>query len=68
MWQTFGHEKAIRTLGRSMEAGRVAHSYLITGPTKIGKTTLALDIARAAPVAAAAARKAARRASGTGTR
>ena len=48
MWQTFGHEKAIRTLGRSIEAGRIAHSYLITGPAKIGKTTLALDIARAA--------------------
>ena len=48
MWQTFGHEKAIRTLSRSIEAGRIAHSYLITGPAKIGKTTLALDIARAA--------------------
>ncbi|MYA62998.1 MAG: AAA family ATPase [Dehalococcoidia bacterium] len=47
MWQTFGHEKAIRTLSRSLEAGRIAHSYLITGPAKIGKTTLALDIARA---------------------
>ena len=48
MWQTFGHEKAIRTLNRSIEAGRIAHSYLIAGPAKIGKTTLALDIARAA--------------------
>ena len=48
MWQTFGHEKAIRTLGRSIEAGRMAHSYLISGPAKIGKATLALDIARAA--------------------
>ncbi|MXY22810.1 MAG: DNA polymerase III subunit [Dehalococcoidia bacterium] len=48
MWQTFGHEKAIRTLSRSIEADRIAHSYLITGPAKVGKTTLALDIARAA--------------------
>ena len=48
MWQTFGHEKATRTLTRSIEAGRIAHSYLITGPSKVGKTTLALDIARAA--------------------
>ena len=30
-----------------MESGRLAHSYLITGPAKIGKTTLAFDIARA---------------------
>ncbi len=48
MWQTVGHDKAIRTLNRSLEAGRLAHSYLITGPSKIGKRTLALDIARAA--------------------
>lgn len=48
MWQTVGHEKAVRTLRRSIEAGRLAHSYLISGPAKIGKKTLALDIARAA--------------------
>ncbi len=48
LWQTVGHEKAIRTLERSIAAGRMAHSYLISGPAKIGKATLALDIARAA--------------------
>ena len=48
MWETVGHEKAIRTLNRSIEAGRLAHSYLITGPANVGKTTLALDIARVA--------------------
>lgn len=48
MWQTVGHDKAIRTLDRSLEARRLAHSYLIAGPSKIGKRTLALDIARAA--------------------
>ncbi len=48
MWKTVGHDKAIRTLNRSITAERLAHSYLITGPSKIGKTTLALDIARAA--------------------
>lgn len=48
MWQTVGHDKAIRTLNRSIASGRLAHSYLITGPSKIGKRTLALDIARAA--------------------
>ncbi len=30
-----------------MQSGRLAHSYLIAGPAKIGKTTLAFDIARA---------------------
>ena len=48
MWQTVGHDKAIRTLSRSIAGDRLAHSYLITGPAKVGKTTLALDIARAA--------------------
>lgn len=48
MWETVGHEKAVRTLGRSIAAGRLAHSYLISGPAKIGKRTLALDMARAA--------------------
>ena len=53
MWQTVGHDKAVRTLSRSIAEGRLAHSYLITGPDKVGKTTLALDVARAANCASA---------------
>ncbi len=48
MWQTVGHDKAVRTLSRSVAEERLAHSYLITGSAKVGKATLALDIARAA--------------------
>ncbi len=44
-WTTFGHPGAIRLLSKSYETGRLAHAYLITGPDKVGKRTLALDIA-----------------------
>ena len=46
MWQTVGHEKAVRTLQRSLEEGRLSHAYLLAGPRHVGKMTLALDIAR----------------------
>jgi DNA polymerase-3 subunit delta' len=45
-WKTVGHSAARLYLQRSHEAGRVAHSYLITGPDQVGKKTLALDLAR----------------------
>ena len=44
-WATFGHPGATRLLSRSSETGRLSHAYLITGPDKVGKRTLALDIA-----------------------
>ncbi len=44
-WTTFGHTGATRLLSKSSELGRLAHAYLITGPDKVGKRTLALDIA-----------------------
>ena len=47
MWQTYGHDSAIQTLERALDEGRVAHSWLIAGPPQVGKTTLALDMARA---------------------
>ena len=37
------HHRA--TLSKSSQSGRLAHAYLITGPEKIGKRTLAIDIA-----------------------
>jgi DNA polymerase III subunit delta' len=46
-WRTVGQEPARRFLARTLEAGRVAHAYLLTGPANGGKTTLALDFARA---------------------
>ena len=45
-WQTVGHDKALATLARSIETGRMAHAWLLAGPPHIGKMTLALDIAR----------------------
>lgn len=44
-WKTFGHPGATRLLSRSSETGRLAHAYLITGPEKVGKRTLAVDMA-----------------------
>jgi DNA polymerase-3 subunit delta' len=44
-WETFGHTAAIRLLTKSFETNRLAHAYLITGPEKVGKRTLALDMA-----------------------
>ncbi len=47
MWETVGQERAVALLRRGLEAGRVAHAYLFTGPAHSGKMTLALDLARA---------------------
>ena len=45
-WQTIGHDKAVGTLARSLESGRMAHAWLLAGPPSVGKMTLALDLAR----------------------
>ena len=45
-WQTIGHDKAVSTLARSLESGRMAHAWLLAGPAHVGKMTLALDLAR----------------------
>ena len=47
MWNTVGHDRALRSLQRGLDSDRVSHSILIAGPPQVGKTTLALDIARA---------------------
>ena len=41
-----GHHAAQRLLTREALAGQVSHAYLISGPERIGKTTLALEFAR----------------------
>lgn len=46
-WQTIGQEPARAFLAHGLALGRVAHAYLLTGPANCGKTTLALDFARA---------------------
>ena len=46
-WDVVGHDDAVDRLAAAIESGRVGHAYLITGPEGIGKTTLAIEFARA---------------------
>lgn len=41
-----GHESAEATLGDALNAGRLHHAWLITGPEGVGKATLAYRFAR----------------------
>lgn len=47
MWQVVGHDRAVRLLQKSLDADRVSHAYLFSGPRHIGKSTLAVEFARA---------------------
>jgi len=47
MWQVVGHQWAIALLQNSLTRGNISHAYLFTGSPRIGKTTLALKLARA---------------------
>jgi DNA polymerase-3 subunit delta' len=42
----FGHEAAEATLLEAIDAGRVHHAWLVTGPEGVGKATLAFRFAR----------------------
>lgn len=43
--QLAGHEQARSQLRRQLERGTVAHAYWITGPARVGKTSLAVAMA-----------------------
>src|SRR3712207_4823805 len=45
MDQVVGQEPVVRTLKRAIEAGRVAHAYLFSGPRGTGKTSTAKVLA-----------------------
>jgi len=47
MWRIIGHNWAVELLQRAIQNGRVAHTYLITGPTNVGKRSLAIEMAAA---------------------
>lgn len=47
MWPILGHSSAVELLSHSLRAGKVSHAYLIAGPPRIGKTTLAQVFAQA---------------------
>ncbi|HEX5167033.1 MAG TPA: DNA polymerase III subunit [Thermomicrobiales bacterium] len=46
-WNVAGHDAAVEGLATAVAAGRVSHAYLITGLEGVGRTTLALALARA---------------------
>jgi len=47
-WGIIGHDWAVRLLRRALAQGELSHAYLFTGPSGVGKETLALALARAA--------------------
>ena len=47
MWQVLGQDRAVRLLQNSIDAGRVSHAYLFSGPRHVGKSTLARELAKA---------------------
>jgi DNA polymerase III subunit delta' len=47
VWRTRGHDAAVDLLKSSLEQDRIAHAYLITGPERIGKGTLARELGMA---------------------
>ncbi|MEQ9361407.1 MAG: DNA polymerase III subunit delta' [Rhodospirillales bacterium] len=61
-----GHLEAENSLRTALEAGRLAHAWLITGPKGIGKATLAHRFARYVPSHGAVLAKAAPTDSGPG--
>lgn len=46
-WRIMGHERAVRALSEAARADTPAHAYLIVGPPRIGKRTLARELAAA---------------------
>jgi len=46
-WPVIGHEWAVEHLARAIAHERIRHAYLLVGPDRIGKTTLAYALAMA---------------------
>ncbi|MDP6454540.1 MAG: DNA polymerase III subunit delta' [SAR202 cluster bacterium] len=47
MWKTVGHDKAVHALSQALTDNRMSHAFLITGSSRVGKMSLAMDMARA---------------------
>jgi DNA polymerase-3 subunit delta' len=45
-WGIVGHDRAVQGLADAVNAGRVSHAYLLTGPEGVGRTALALALTR----------------------
>ncbi len=46
-WDVFGHDWAVEMLQGHLTRGSLRHAYLFTGPTGVGRRTLALRLAQA---------------------
>ena len=46
MRQVAGHESAVALLSRSLEREMLSHAYMFVGPSRVGKTTVALSLAQ----------------------
>lgn len=46
-WQIVGYKHAIRQLKAGLKSERLSHAYLFVGPSHVGKSTLALNLAQA---------------------
>lgn len=46
-WRTLGQDHIIARLQPALEQGRAAHAYLLIGPPRVGKLTLAREVAQA---------------------
>ena len=47
MWQTKGQDNALALIEKGIHTDNLSHAFLFVGPSHVGKTTLALDLARA---------------------
>lgn len=47
MWDVIGHNEVVESLQAAIYSGQLAHALLFTGPSGIGKTKLAAELAKA---------------------
>lgn len=47
MWEIIGHERVVESLRRAIASNRLPHALIFAGPAGVGKTHLALELAKA---------------------